>query len=203
MNTTSKEQEGSVERQTMYGVSFEQAPGVLVRAERVGNEFHGYEPVLEIDMGEDGKAATAIPCSAERTQLFNESLGSGWTPKIEQWFRDFQSAYEHGMGLGRSRPADPYTGKYCVDLCRYENERKAFVIVQFGSEGSELRYEYEPLLALDVDNGAVLMRFNWSNVQDNGDDTWADVSAHRGPLGLFDNFETAYFYAQGLVKRAA
>ena len=206
--STSRDQDLAVvvteERQTMYGVSFEQAPGILVRAERIGNEFHGYEPVLEIHFDADGRTATATACSAERARVFYESLGNGWKPKVDQWFSDFQGAYEHGMGRKGSPPGDPYTGKYCVDICEYNrNEKKVFVIVQFGPEGSELRYEYEPLLALDVESGAVLMRFNWSVVQDNGDDTWADVSSHRGPLGLFDDFETAYFYAQGLVRRAA
>ena len=128
--------------------------------------------------------------------------GSSWKPTVDQWFGDFQSAYEHSMGRKGSPPeVTLYTGKYCVDICEYNrNEKKVFVIVQFGPEGSELRYEYEPLLALDAENGAVLMRFNWSVVQDNGDDTWADASSHRGPLGLFDDFETAYFYAQGLVR---
>ena len=54
MSTTSTDRDHSVavteERQTMYGVSFEQAPGILVRAERIGKDFHGYEPVLEIDL---------------------------------------------------------------------------------------------------------------------------------------------------------
>jgi hypothetical protein len=102
-------------------------------------------------------------------------------------------------------PGNEYSGKFGVHC--YHGGVPAFLIVRLGADINCFTTTYEPLLALDKDSGEVLMRYRWDLVQEEDADepeTWSDggVVAHQ-LLEVFDDFETAYFYAQGLTRRAA
>jgi hypothetical protein len=98
-----------------------------------------------------------------------------------------------------------YAGKFGVHC--YHGGVSAFLIVRLGAHLDHFMTAYEPLLALDKDSGGVLMRYQWDRIQEEGDldgSAWIDGGVFVPQLlEVFDDFETAYFYVQGLTRRAA
>ncbi|MGH7510359.1 MAG: hypothetical protein ACREA0_13895 [bacterium] len=100
-------------------------------------------------------------------------------------------------------PTNAYAGKFGVNMVHHAIP--AFVIVRLGNDvGDGFMTEYQPLLALDPKSGEVLMHYDWDEIDDDAEN-WRPgaVFVPRGLLSVFDDFETAYFYAQGLTRRAA